>query len=329
MIQRRRLLLTAGATWAAGTAVSSGHASAAEPASARLVIGFQAGGTGDYIARSLADALRARAFAGSVIVENRVGAGGVLSVQAVKAAAPDGATLLSTPATVLTLLPHAHRKPPFDPFKDLTPLAAISSLDMAVIAANRAKARTLQEALAAVRRDAALAPYGTAGVGTMGHVIGAQLARRSGVPLVHTPYRGGGQALQDAMGDQVPLAIVSISELLLRAQREGRVQVLATSGARRSRFLPEVPTLLESGFDGMAASDWSVVMGPPGMADERAERTAAAVAMAASQLGYAEALARFFVEPLSLGREALIKRLKTEHEAMGRIVQQERITVES
>jgi tripartite-type tricarboxylate transporter receptor subunit TctC len=131
------------------------------------------------------------------------------------------------------------------------------------------------------------------------------------------------------MGDQVPLAIVSISELLLRAQREGRVQILATSGARRSRFLPEVPTLLESGFEGMAASDWSVVMGPPGMAPERSDRIAAAIAAAAAQPSYAEALGRFFVEPLSLPREALVKRLKAEHEAMGRVVQQERITVES
>lgn len=325
MTTRRQLLLLAGA---ACTAAPTLHA-ATDPATARLVIGFQAGGTGDFIARTLADTLRARAFAGSVIVENRVGAGGVLSVQAVKAAVPDGATLLSTPATVLTLLPHAHRKPPFDPFKDLTPLAAISSLDMALIASHRVKARTLQDALAAVRRDPTLAPFGSAGVGTMGHVIGAQIARRANVALVHTPYRGGGQALQDTMGDQVPLAIVSISELLLRAQREGRVQVLATSGGRRSRFLPEVPTLLESGFDGMAASDWSVVMGPPGMAEEKADRIARAIGEAAAQASYAEALARFFVEPLNLGREALLKRLRVEHEAMGRIVQQERITVES
>lgn len=299
------------------------------PAQARLVVGFQAGGTGDFIARTLADTLRAKGFAQSVIVENRAGAGGVLSVQTVKAATPDGTTLLSTPATVLTVLPHTHRKPPFDVFKDLTPLGAVSTLDMALVTSSRSGARTVKEALDAARRDPSLAPYATAGVGTMAHVLGAQITRRSGVPLVHTPYRGGGQALQELIGDQVPLAIVSISDLLLRAQREGRVRILATSGLRRTRFLPDVPTLVESGFEGVVASDWSVIMGPPGMTPERIERVAAAVTEAATQPAYAKALDRFFVEALAMPREAVMKRLHDEYQAMGRIVQQERITVES
>jgi tripartite-type tricarboxylate transporter receptor subunit TctC len=301
----------------------------AQAGAARLVVGFQPGGTGDTVARTFAEHWRLRSGQASVIVENRVGAGGVLAAQAVKAAAPDGLTLLSTPASVLTLVPHAARRAPFDALKDLVPVAATSSMDFALVAGPALKVPTFAAALDRVRSTPALALFATAGVGTMAHVIGLQIARRAHLSWVHTPYRGGGPALQDTIGGQVPLCIVAISELLLRTHREGRVRVLATAGSSRSRFMPDVPTLAESGMEGVQANDWTVVAAPAGLPAPLLARLSTQLAQTAEQPAYADALSRFMIEPLALGAEAAGKRLRVEYEAMERLVKLENIILEN
>jgi tripartite-type tricarboxylate transporter receptor subunit TctC len=310
----------------AGPGVAAAQSSAA---TGRLLVGFAPGGAGDFVARTVAEQLRARGLAGQVVVENRPGAGGVLAVQAMKSLPPDGLTLLNTPASVLTILPHAHRRPPFDTLADLTPVATVSDLDFALVAGSATPGATLAEVLAAAKRDPKVALYGTAGVGTMSHVIGAMLARRSGVELVHVAYKGGSPALQDAIAGQVPLAILAVNETMLRARQDGRLKILATSGAQRSRFLTDVPTLQEAGHEGVVASDWNTIVAPPRMAPAVVARLSALVQEMAADRQFAADLARFYLTPLKMGHEEMAARLHKEYEAMGRLIKQEGITVES
>jgi len=304
-------------------------AAPASAAQARVIVGFPPGGTGDYVARTLAEQLRTRRFAGAVIVENRPGGGGVVAVQAIKAATPDGLSLLNTPASTLTILPHTHRKLPFDALHDLRPVASVSDLDFALVCHAQVPARTLREALALAAREPRFALFGTAGIGTMSHVLGTLLARRAGVELVHAPYRGGSPALQDVIGGQIPLAILSLSEALLRAQQEGRVRLLATAGTRRSRFVPDTATIEEAGFKGVAGSDWNLIVAPAATPPEVVERIGQLLLAVTDEAPFATALGRVCIEPLRLPREQIVARLAAEYQAMGKLVRDERITVDS
>lgn len=296
---------------------------------ARVMVGFAAGGAGDFVTRTVADHLRSRNFAPTVIVDNRPGVGGVLAVQALKASAADGLTLLNTPASVLTILPHTHKKLPFDTLQDVTPIATVSDLDFAVVAGAGTPARSLDEMVTLARRDRRMATFGTAGVGTMSHVVGVLLGRRAGIELVHVPYRGGAPALQDAMGGQVPFAILALSELLLRGHQDGRIRVLATSGNKRTRYLPDVPTIEEAGFKGVGASDWNTIVAPPNTPPAIVERLSRLVMDITADPAYAAAIGKLCLEPLRLNHEQFAARLKAEYEAMGRFVKEERITVDS
>ena len=298
-------------------------------ATGRVMVGFAAGGAGDFVARTVAEHLRSRNFAPSVIVDNRPGVGGVLAVQALKGSIADGLTLLNTPASVLTILPHTHKKLPFDSLQDVTPIATLSDLDFAVVAGAATPAKTLQELIALAKRDPAMAVFGTAGVGTMSHVVGVQLGRRAGVNLVHVPYRGGAPVLQDAMGGQVPIAILALSDLLLRGHQEGRIRVLATSGTKRTRFLPEVPTIEEAGYKGVGASDWNTIVAPPKTPPQVVERLSRLVMEITADPAFATTIGKFCLEPLRLNHEQFAARLKAEYEAMGRFVKEERITIDS
>ena len=324
---RRRSFL---ATACGGIAAAALHPPInAQQGAARVLVGFAPGGTGDFVARTLADHMRAVQYAPQVIVENRPGAGGVIAVQAVKAALPDGLTLLNTPASVLTILPHTHKRPPFDALRDVVPVATVSDLDFAIVVGASTPATSLGELMALVRRDRKVAIYGTAGVGTMSHVIGVMLARRAGIEWVHAPYRGGNAALQDVLGGQLPVAILSLGETMLRAHREGRVRLLATSGARRSRYIPDVPTIEDVGYKGVVASDWNTVVAPPGTPEPLLERAAKSIAVITGDPTFATALGRMCIDPLKLPRDMMAVRLEAEHQAMGQLVRDEFISIES
>lgn len=309
-------------------ALAAFGAARADAVAVRLIVGFAPGGTGDFVARALAEQLRALGMGGPLIVDNRPGGSGVLAVRALESAPADGRTLLSTPASTLTLLPHTHRRVPFDGLRDLLPLACVSELDFALACHAGMGARSAAEALTLAAARPALAIFATAGSGSMPHLLGRLLARRAGVELVHAPYRGSGPALQDLIGGQVPMGLLSLSEGLLRAHREGRVRLLATTGTRRSRFVPGIGTLQEAGFAGVAGSDWSLVAAPRATPPALAERLSSQLADACRTPAFAQTLARVCIEPMALARPQLMARLAGEHEALGRVVRDERISAE-
>jgi tripartite-type tricarboxylate transporter receptor subunit TctC len=287
-MQRRQLLQgAAGAVLApAGWAV---HAQAPAGGPVRIVIGFAAGGGVDALARLVAERLK-DALGRQVIVENKTGAAGRLAVEAVKAAAPDGDMLLIAPQGPMTLFPYVYRNLRFDPSKDFTPLSRLVVTDFCL--AVGAELRVTD--VAGFKRWALAAggkvSYGTPGAGTIPHFLGVQIAHGLGIEMTHVPYRGGAPAVLDLAAGTVSAAVVPISDPL-ELHKAGKVKILATTGALRSKLVNGIPTLKESGID-LDVTAWYGLYGPAGMAPDVARKLQAAVASSLKEPGLQERLAK-------------------------------------
>src|SRR3954465_8430484 len=222
----------------------------------RIIVPFPAGGGTDVLARLVAEKMRG-AYAPAVIVENRVGASGRTGVEAVKNADPDGTTLLFTPDFLMTVYPSSFRKLSYDPLRDFAPVAIVASSGLALAAgpALPAQVRTVKEYLDWARANPRQASYATTSAGGTPHFVGVMLAQASGVELTPVHYKGGGPALNDLIGGQIPVSVNPIGELLPQL-KGGKIRVLATTGAKRSKFLPDVPTMAEPGFPDIVLSPW-------------------------------------------------------------------------
>ena len=222
----------------------------------RIIVPFPAGGGTDVLARLIADKMRGN-YAPAVIVENRVGASGRTGVEAVKNADPDGTTLLFTPDFLMTVYPHSFRKLSYDPLKDFVAVAVVASSGLAFAAgpALPAEVKTVKDYLAWAKANPGQASYATTSAGGTPHFVGVMLAQSSRVELTPVHYKGGGPALNDLIGGQVPVSVNPIGEILPQL-KGGKIRVLATTGAKRSKFLPEVPTMAESGFPDIVLSPW-------------------------------------------------------------------------
>ena len=222
----------------------------------RVVVPFPAGGGTDVLARVIAEKLRGN-YAPSVIVENRVGASGRTGVEAVKSAEPDGTTLLFVPDFLMTVYPHSFRKLSYDPLKDFVPVAVVASSGLAFAAgpALPAEVKTVKDYLTWAKANPKQASYATTAAGGTPHFVGVMLAQASGVELTPVHYKGGGPARQDLIGGQIPVSVNPIGELLPQL-KSGKVRVLAVTSSKRSKFLPEVPTMAESGFPDIVLSPW-------------------------------------------------------------------------
>jgi tripartite-type tricarboxylate transporter receptor subunit TctC len=265
----------------------------------RIVVPFPAGGSTDVLARLIGEKLRGT-LAPAVIVDNRVGASGRIGVEAVKNADPDGSTLLFTPDFLLTVYPSSFRKLSYDPVRDFTPVA-IASRSMLALSAGPglpASVRTLPEFIAWCRANPKQASYATTSPGGTPHFVGVMLAQAAGVEITAVHYKGGAPALQDLLGGQIPVSVNPVGEILPYS-RAGKVRVLAVTGAKRSRFLPDVPTMVESGFRDIVVEAWLGFLAPGKVPTDTVNRLAAAIADAAKSDDVVQAYEKFGVEPAS------------------------------
>jgi len=244
----------------------------------RIIVPFPAGGGTDVLARIVGEKLRG-SYAGTVIVENRVGASGRVGVEAVKTAEPDGYTLLFVPDFLLTVYPHSFRKLSYDPLADFVPVAMVARAGLALCAgpALPEKISSANQYLAWAKSDPKNAFYATTSAGGTPHFVGVMLARDSGVALQPVHYKGGAPALQDLIAGQVPVSVNPIGEALPYA-KSGRLRVLATTGEKRSKFLPETPTLVEAGFPQIVVEPWLAFFAPAKTPGDTVARLAAAIA---------------------------------------------------
>ena len=293
MPTRRHLLaqLLATAAFAHGGAVL-----AQDKRLLRFVVGFPAGGGTDIIARLLAEHIRVP-FASSVIVENKPGAAARASVDFVKNAEPDGGTLLFTPDFPITVYPHSFRSLSYDPLRDLVPVApgAKSMLCYNIGPAVPASVTTLAGFVQWVRDNQDKASYATTAAGGTPHFVGMMFATAAGLAMTPVHYRGGAPALQDLLGGHVPASVNPISEAMAQA-KAGALRMLAVTGEKRSRFLPDVPTMREQGFD-VVVESWLGAFAPARTPAETVRALGLAINEAARSSDYAESLAKFGNEP--------------------------------
>ena len=260
---------------AASAAALAAPALLAQERTMKILVGFPPGGSVDVIARLLAEKMRA-SLGQNVIVDNKPGAGGRVALVELKRAAPDGQTLVLSPSGALVLQPWFIQNLGYDPVKDFTAIARVTTFDFAITAGPGAPAGDLKAVLAWLKANPGKANYATSGAGTIPHFAGQLLAQATGVPLTHVAYRGGAPAAIDLVGGQIPLMVDTASETL-EHHKAGRVRILAVTGEQRSKALPDVPTLKEAGFN-LAADAFFGLYGPAGMPADVVARIDKAVA---------------------------------------------------
>lgn len=278
-LTRRRFITasaasTASAAWPA-FAVAAGDIAGGKPIS--LVVSYPAGGGADAMARLIAPKL-SEALGQPVVVENRPGGSGTIAAGQVARAQPDGATLLLD-ASSFAVNPALFPKLPYDSAKAFTPLAVLAQFPNVLVCTPSFEARSVADVLRLARAKPKGLAYASSGNGSAQHLAGALFEQLAKVQLTHVPYRGGGPAMNDVMGGQVPLFFANVASSLGQIQG-GRLRPLAVTAATRCRALPEVPTMAEAGVKGHEVLEWNPVLAPAGLAPAVQQRLTAALGRA-------------------------------------------------
>ncbi|MBC7720164.1 MAG: twin-arginine translocation pathway signal protein [Chitinophagaceae bacterium] len=324
----RRLLIQS--TSAAALLSALGHNAWAQVLeNTKIVAGFAPGGTADTVSRRVADKLQP-GYAKSAVVENKTGAGGQIAVSFVKAAAPDGATLLLTPMSMLGIYPHTYKKLPYDPVLDLTPVSCGATFDygFAVGPLVPASVKTVPEFLAWCKVNPTLANFGSPAAGSSPHFVGALLGKSANIDLRHVAFRGTQPAILDMIGGQIA-AVSGPSGDFAQQAAAGKCRVLATTGAKRNKFTPEVPTLIEQGFKDMAFSEWFGFFLPAKAPADVVQRLNTAIRGALAFKDVIDALALAHLDVLPTSGPQLAAMLKADTELWAPIVKTIGFTAEA
>lgn len=257
-LSRRKLLQISVSALAAGGSLQFASAqNASAPLDlAKIIIGPPAGTLVDLFARRVADSI-APAYARNVIVENRVGAANQIAVSAVKAATADGSSILLTPMPMMGIYPHTYPKLPYDPVADFVPVSmgAVFDLAFAVGPMVPPSVKTMGEFFVWCKANAGVANFGSPAAGSTPHFVGSMAARAAGAELMHVPFKGTTPAILDMVGGQVAAVCAPLGDFIPFVA-SGKCRVLATTGAKRSRFAPGVATFVEQGYREIVINDW-------------------------------------------------------------------------
>ncbi|MFY8089437.1 MAG: tripartite tricarboxylate transporter substrate binding protein [Rubrivivax sp.] len=242
-----------------------------------LVVSYPAGGGADAMARLIAPKL-AEALGQAVVVDNKPGASGTIAAGQVARATPDGTTLLLD-ASSFAVNPALFPKLAYDNQKSFEPIAVLAQFPNVLVCTPSFEARSVADVLRLARAKPGALAYASSGNGSAQHLAGALFEQLAKVDLNHVPYRGGGPALNDVMGGQVPLFFANVASGLGQIQ-SGRLRPLAVTAARRCRALPDVPTMAEAGVAGHEVLEWNPILAPAGLPPGVRNKLSAAVTRA-------------------------------------------------
>ena len=309
-ITRRQVIQSAGASALLASLSQTAFAQSIE--NLKIVTGFAAGGTSDTTCRRVATRM-APGYANTAVVENKTGAGGQIAVQFVKEAKPDGATLLQTPTSILTIYPHIYKKLPYDPMVDLQPasLACVFDFGLAVGPAVPLSVKTVPEFLAWAKANPAGANFGSPAAGSTPHFIGAILGKDAGIDMKHAAYRGTQPAMLDLLGGNISAVSGPIGDLTQHLPT-GKVRILGVSGSKRSRFAPDVPTYEEQGVKNVTHSEWFAFFLPAKTPADIVARMNAALKSALAQKDVIDGMAGFGLEAMSSAPGELTELIKRD-----------------
>jgi tripartite-type tricarboxylate transporter receptor subunit TctC len=284
----------------------------------RLIVPFAPGGVTDTSARVIAEGLSKR-LGQTILVENKAGASGNIGAQAVASASPDGYTLLLGFDGSIVINPHVFPNFPIDVTRDLDPVGKIGDATLIIVAHPSFPAKTLQELIAYSKTQPGGVPFGTSGVGGTPHIAGELLNLRTGSKLMHVPYKGGGQAMTDALGGNIPVVYTAVAGALPHI-KAGRLTAIAVSSGKRVASLPDVPTFIESGVPDFVVDSWVSVLAPaktPKAVIEKLNRELNAVL---AEPAIVERLATLGIIATPGSPQALADQIKTDLAKYGQVV---------
>ena len=292
----------------------------------KILVGFPAGGTADIMARAVADKMR-DTLGQPVIVENRPGAIGRIAADAVKAAAPDGTTIMVMPIGPMVVVPHTYKTISYDPIKDFAPIGMGSTFQFAIAAGPQSGARTWAEYVTWAKANPGKSSYATSGAGSLPHFFGVLLGREGRIEMLHVPYKGSAAYTNDLLGGQVPTAVDAIADLT-ELHRAGKVQILASSGAKRSTAVPDVPTFAELGVKGVEAEGWFGFFAPAKTPKPIIDQLNKSLNQALTAPDVAERLTRLGLDPAPTTPEEFGRIVAADYAKWGPVVKASGFTAE-
>ena len=292
----------------------------------RFVVPYTPGGGTDTVTRHIAEKIT-QDTKWAFIVDNKPGGGGNIGLDVVAKARPDGYTLGMGQTANLAINPAALPKMPFDPAKDLVPVALVAEVPTVLVVRADSQWRSLADMVRAARAKPGETRQALASTGTVGHLAGEMLAKKAGFKVLNVPYKGAAPALTDLLGGQTDYMFAT-PQAVLGMLQGGKLRALAVTSAKRVAVLSSVPTLAEQGYKGFEAVDWKVIVAPAGTPPDIVKRLNAAVAKALTQPALLSKLADEGSSPMSGSPEEVAKYIKAEQAEWGALIREAGIRFE-
>jgi tripartite-type tricarboxylate transporter receptor subunit TctC len=275
----------------------------------KIIFPFSAGGGGDSLCRIVAQGI-SQSLGRTFIVEDKTGGDGLIGIQFVKNARPDTTTILVTTGPTMYLLPMVQTNPSFDTAKDFVPVSLLARFEFGIVVGAASGIKDFKALVAWLKAHPDQATFGVPSNGTIPHFTGSKLEKVLGIPMTRVAYRGSAPVINDLLGNHLPVGITTIADAIPQ-HNAGGVRILAVSSAERSPFLPDVPTLKESGVD-LVADGWYGMWLPAGSSQDFAHQVSAAISAALAKADAREKLSAIGLIPVGTTPEGLTKEIAAD-----------------
>lgn len=290
-----------------------------------IVVPFSAGGTTDVVGRIMADKL-GQLWGQSVVVENKLGAGGNVGTAAVSRANPDGYTLLMASGSILTVSPHLYKDLPFDVKKDFAPITNVATGPMVVVTSTKVGANNLKELIEYGKKNPGKLNMGSAGLATQVHMAGENFMYTADVKMTHVPYRGEAAAYTDLMAGQIDVVVGNIGAVSGLVD-SGRVKAMAVTADKRAPMLPKIPTAKEAGLD-FTNYGWFGFVAPAGTPQDVVNKIQADTAKVLAMPDVQEKLKQIGMAPVGNTPAEFVKAIEQESKHWANVVKERNITIQ-
>lgn len=292
----------------------------------RMIVPFPPGGGTDILSRLIANKLT-EVSKWTVIPDNRAGAGGTIGITEAVKAAPTGYDMVMGQKDNVVLGPYLYKSLPWNPSKDLTPVAHVAYTPIVIATAANSPYKTLADVVAAAKKNPAKITYGSPGNGTSIHLAGVMLEKASGIQLTHVPYKGSNPAMMDALAGNVDLLVSSVPSAIGQI-KSGKLRAIAVTSASRSTSLPDTPTLAEAGLKGFNVSTWYGIFMPRNTPTPVVDKVNAEVNKLLSMPEIKEAIQAQGAEPQSMSVPAFEKFFQADFQASKAVVEASGATIQ-